>query len=773
MEQKINRFTRHNLDRKFTRFAVSLLIYLLSTTYMISYAQARGQSGPQEAGYLLSDGPAASVWWAEGTYKIMKNDPAPRTASAGVSLFSARNEYEPFLLVLKPNQKLDRVRVECGPLAGPGGAVIGPSLVSVCHVGYVKVTVATDEAGAPGEWPDPLPPYAGPFTGWPGENHPLWITVFVPADVPAGEYAGRVLLTAGLWKTEVPVTLRVWNFTLPRESHVRSSFGMSTSLMRRYHNLETREELEKVADLYYQNLREHRMAPRNPMELYPMKVNVKGVCWSGGEFTAETPHSGRRALKAADDSVSANCEVVYENRVPVAGGTPYKLAWFARTAAAGQKYTALIQVYNAEGEWEPTWNRLKLVDGSKEWKEQSIVVAEFAPEVRSVSIHFFPAFRDEKGTATGTAFFDDVSFGLAAGGANLLRGGDMEMDPAGMSVEVDWTEFDRGARRYLDELGFNAFDLSLEGLGSGSFYSREKGIFAGYVQGTPEYDSLMGRYLGQVEQHLEANGWLGKEYIYWFDEPDPKDYPFVREGMLNIRKAAPRLTRFITEHQPGPDIMDMSEVSCTIFHRVEPKAVAELGVRGREFWSYLCTGPKAPWVTLFIDHPAVNLRLWLWMSYKFGLKGILVWEAMYWTSHNVYPGDRPQNPWTDPMSYTSGYGTPYGEIRYWGNGDGRFIYPPNRNVGVDKAKYLGGPVNSVRWEILREGLEDYEYLWLLERAVKDAPEGQKTLAGEARNLLDVPPALFVSGQEYTKDPKAILDYRKKVGEALEALLAAR
>jgi hypothetical protein len=783
---------------RFSRFAILILSCLLSISYIISIASASPESGPQEVGYLLSDGPTASVWWAEGAYKIMKADPAPHGASsAGVTLFAARNEYEPFLLVLTPKQRLDRVRVECTPLLGPGGAAIDPSRITICHVGYVDVVVPTDEAGAAGEWPDPLPLFDGPFTAFPGENHPLWITVFVPADVPAGDYAGRVLVSANSWKSEVPVSLKVWNFTLPRESHVRSSFGMRTSLMRDYHNLETREELEKVADLYYQNLSDHRVAPRDPMELYPMKVKVDGVCWLGGEFTGEAPHSGRRAIKAEDNSVFENCEVKYEERIPVTPATAYKLAWFARTAAAGQKYTALIQCYNAEGVFEPSWNQLKLVEGSTDWRADSIEVAGFNPEVRSVSIHFFPTFRDERGAATGTAYFDDVSFGPAAGGGDaagghapsLLRGGDMETDASAMSVVVDWSEFDRGARRYLGELGFNSFDLRLEGLGTGSFFSQTKGIFAGFRQGTPEYESLMSRYLGQVEKHLEKNGWLGKEYIYWFDEPDPKDYPFVREGMINIRKAAPRLTRFITEHRPGEDIMDVSEISCTIFNRVDPRVVAALNAKGRQFWSYLCTGPKAPWVTLFIDHPAVNLRLWLWMSYKFGLKGILVWEAMYWTSGNVFPEERPQNPWADPMSYTSGYGTAYGEVKYWGNGDGRFIYPPNRNVGVDKAKYLCGPVNSVRWEMLREGLEDYEYLWLLERAVKGKDKGGAKAAGQGaakgahksrlaliedgRKLLDIPPAMFVSGQEYTKDPKAILEYRKRIALVLEGLSSAR
>ena len=371
----------------------------------------------------------------------------------------------------------------------------------------------------------------------------------------------------------------VWDFALPKASSIRSSFGLSTEDIKRYHNLETREEVEKVTDLYYQNLRDHRLAPTSPL------------------------------------------------------------------------------------------------------------------------------------------------------------------------------------------------DLSLEGLATGSFYSQLEGIFGGFRQGTPEYDRLLGQYLSLVEKHLEEKGWLGKEYIYWFDEPDPENYPFVREGMMAIRRAAPRLTRFITEHRPGPDIMDVSEISCTIFHRVDPSVVAELSLKGREFWSYLCTGPKTPWVTLFIDHPAVNLRLWPWMSYQYGLKGILVWRANYWSSPTVFPADHVQNPWKDPMSYTVGYGTPYGQVNYWGNGDGRFLYPPNRDPNRDRPKYLCGPINSVRWEILREGVEDYEYFRLLERAVRQAPPAKEDLAKKGRALLQVPPSVFRSGQDCAQDPQALLDHRHRMGEVLEKLLA--
>jgi hypothetical protein len=161
------------------------------------------------------------------------------------------------------------------------------------------------------------------------------------------------------------------------------------------------------------------------------------------------------------------------------------------------------------------------------------------------------------------------------------------------------------------------------------------------------------------------------------------------------------------------------------------------------------------------------------MSYQWGLKGILVWRADYWNSPTLFPPGVLQNPWQDPMSYTVGYGVPYGQVSHWGNGDGRFLYPPNRDPGRDKTKYLCGPVDSVRWEILREGIEDYEYFVLLGKAVAAAKNRPKlrAAAAEAAKLLDIPASVFTSGQDYTKDPLVLLGLRAKVAGAIEKLTA--
>ena len=744
--------------------------FAAAVTGTFAFAAPAERSG---YGYAVADGPVCSVWWAEGAYKVMKDDPAATHSGPVVRIACARNEYEPFLLVLRPKVRMDDVRVRVSDLVGPAGAVLPAASLSVRHVEYVRVEIPTDAAGRAGWWPDPLPPYDGPFSAPALENHPLWITAFVPAEAKAGDYSGIVTLSAGGWSEAVPIRLKVWNFALPDKPSVRSSFGFSAGDIRRYHNLETREEVEKVVDLYFRDMKEHRVAPTSPFELFPIKIAFRGVCWEGGEFVTAPVHGGKRALKVVDADGTRSVDARAAAAVPVEPGTPYKLDWWARTEKADQDYTVLLEAANADGKLLVERNVLKVYKGTGDWKSETLEIAGFAPGVAAVRLRLFPVFRNIDGTTTGTACFDDVVLARAdAPAANLLACGDFEMPVEAMSVEADFREFDRGGKRYLDEFGFNAFDLPLEGLGTGSFYDRQAGLFGGFRQGTPEYDRLLSQYLRQVESHLAAKGWLGREYIYWFDEPDPKDYPFVREGMLNIRKNAPRLTRFITEHRPGPEIMDVSEIGCTIFDRVDPKIVAELAPKGREFWSYLCTGPKSPWVTLFIDHPAVNMRMWLWMSYGWGLKGVLVWRANYWNSSTLYPAETVQNPWADPMSYTVGYGVPFGQPSHWGNGDGRFLYPPNRDPNGDKTKYLGGPVDSVRWEILREGIEDYEYFVLLEKAMTGAAKAsgaRKALADEARSLLKFPASLFTSGKEYTKDPKALLDYRAKVADLIEKL----
>lgn len=193
---------------------------------------------------------------------------------------------------------------------------------------------------------------------------------------------------------------------------------------------------------------------------------------------------------------------------------------------------------------------------------------------------------------------------------------------------------------------------------------------------------------------------------------------------------------------------------------------------GDEVWWYICSSPHAPYVTLFIDHSAIDMRIWSWVSWKYNVEGLLIWETTWWTCPTAFQNE-PQNPWVDPMSYAVGSTGPEpGKAQYWGNGDGRLIYPPNHDIGNDRTPYLEGPVNSIRWEMLREGIENYEYLRLL----RDSLERLKPLGvggeiyEEAEKLLDIPDSIVKDTMTFTKDPQLLYRFREQVAALLEGLL---
>ena len=488
-------------------------------------------------------------------------------------------------------------------------------------------------------------------------------------------------------------------------------------------------------------------------------------------------HGGGRALKVVDDDLTANVDAARVDAHPGRAGGGLRLDFWTRAETEGPGLRrSCCEALDAAG--RPVHRRAPSSRSSRPGRPgrtRRSTFRRFPAEVAAVRLRLFPAFRDNAGTTTGTVWFDDIVLAKAGNRPPTSSpAATSRCRSKSIGVRGRFPRFDPAARRYLDELGFNAFDLALQGLGTGSFYSRQEGVFGGFRQGTPEYDRLLSQYLRQVESHLAANGWLGREYIYWFDEPDPKDYPFVREGMLNIRKNAPRLTRFITEHRPGPEIMDVSEIGCTIFDRVDPKAVAELAPKGREFWSYLCTGPKSPWVTLFIDHPAVNLRMWLWMSYQWGLKGILVWRANYWTSPSLFPPDVAPESLAGPDVLHGRLRRPLRTAQPLGQRRRpvSLSAQPRSRTGTRRNTLAARSTPSAGRSCARASrTTSTSSCWRKPSATRRPPGPRRR--PRPKPSLRLPADIFQDGKTYAKDPKVLLDYRKKVAAAIEDLSAAR
>ncbi|MBS0010599.1 MAG: DUF4091 domain-containing protein [Bacteroidales bacterium] len=728
------------------------------------------ESEKNSFGYLLYSADSVDIWWSSGTFRIMPDTPRPEKEGDTILLKMARNEYESAQIVVRSRKPLRNARVEVGELAGAGGTVkTGESTLR--KVEYIYVSKPTDSYGSKGWWPDPLPPVEGPVNLEAGINNTFFITFHTPPHRRAGKYHGDITLSWNNFKKTIPATVEVWNFSLPDVPSIRSGFGLSYDKIAAYHNITGREELEKCYDLYMEQFRRYRIAPYYPHALAPARDSVTGILWKGGLFE-ENPGGTGLTMLIDDDDATRNIKAEYILPVTVSPESEYLLEWRARTDKADQQFCVLLEGYNAEGDKLIFENRMEVFTGSERWKNYRFASGNPGQDVSYYRLTIFPVFRTEAGENTGKAWFDDIRLTTTGSRANLLEQGEFDIDPDAVDVIFDFSRFDIALSRYLDDFGFNSFRIDLPGMGSGTYYSRNEGRYGGFRQGTVIYNKLMMSYLSQIEAHLREKGWLDRVYVYWFDEPGRIDYPFVREGMEIIRRGASEISTFLTENDPGPEIMDVTDISCTIWHRIDPDKARMVKERGNEYWSYLCTGPKHPWLSEFIDHDGINLRMWLWGTWAYDLDGILIWSTNYWTSRSASPPGYLQNPWEDPASYVQGYGWPLGKQTQWGNGDGRLFYPPNRNPGKDIRVFIEEPVPSFRLEQLREGIEDYEYLTLLKELASRLPQTavyNDKLYNRALDLITIPDSIFRDGKSYTKDAADLLNYRTEIALLIEEL----
>jgi len=725
-------------------------------------------------GYLLSTDNRSSIWWAEGAYKIMKDTPQPVKKAKKISLESACNEYESFILVIKPSDSLEQFHIQTEMLTDEKGHTISPEQITLRRVEYLNITRPTDSYAFKGFWPDPLPLCRGNQRLNADENNAFWITVKVPQGTVPGDYHGKISLICSSWQQSFPFSLKVWNFTLPKSPSIRSGFGFGTGFSNviNYENLTDSADQRTVFDYYMQAFRDYKINPYNPFQFAPIKETVTGVQWTGGSFDDKEKYDGTFSYKIVDNEVNYDPEGTTKELIPVKGGTDYELRWKYKSKPINHIYTVGVECYDKNKQLmilENRFDKYKVWKDSTVWDQATLPLETLPEEACYIKIRLYACYRTPWGGNTGTVWFDDMQLINLQTKQNELSIGNFEVDVNKMDIDLDFTDFNKAGKKYFDDYGFTGFNLSLKGLGSGTFVSRTPGSFDGFEQGTAQYEKLMSRYLSQIQNDLEKSGWLGKEYIYWFDEPDKKDYPFVRETQELIKRYAPKLTTFITENHFFEEEKDLADITCMIWDKTDQRKINRMNSNDKSCWSYLCCGPRAPWINEFIDSDAINFRMWLWGSYYKKLKGILIWETCYWNANEwPFPKGYIQNPYEETQSYCC-YGDVMGKQQKWGNGDGRLFYPNNHHPGIDKTKYVEPPVPSIRLEIMRDGIEDYDYFVILQNAIEHAPKGKQALANSAKKLLNIPSSIYTDEKTYTKNPQELLKYRRKLAEFIVKL----
>lgn len=304
-------------------------------------------------------------------------------------------------------------------------------------------------------------------------------------------------------------------------------------------------------------------------------------------------------------------------------------------------------------------------------------------------------------------------------------------------ITLDFSDFDVAVQKFFPL--FNSFNLPRFGMGDS----------AGMDFGD-DYSRLKVEYMRMVTEHLADKGQIGKGYNYIMDEPTEEQYKLVREEAELSRMADQRIKVLLTE-QVEQALVGSVDIWVPVLPAYDESRSKARQAAGEEVWWYVCCGPHHPYPNNFIDYAAVDHRILPWITWRYGVNGILYWDTTYWRD----------NPWEIAMSYT-----PDGKGR-WGNGDGRLLYPPVKKPS--DTFVAKGPVPSIRWEMIREGIEDYDYFRILQdRVNRNAAKGGAAVV-KGREALKLVGSSAKSRTEYARDPAKIESVRAKVAEAIEGL----
>lgn len=233
-------------------------------------------------------------------------------------------------------------------------------------------------------------------------------------------------------------------------------------------------------------------------------------------------------------------------------------------------------------------------------------------------------------------------------------------------------------------------------------------------------------------------------FTYLKDEPnDEEAYRYVQTWGAAIRSANSPVKVMVveqtkTQNEKWGTLYGAVDIWCPLFPLHDQETASQRMVLGEKIWTYtaLCQRDPTPWWQ--IDFPLLNYRAPAWIAWRHGMCGILYWGGMaHWSGV--------ENPWMDSKTLDrrkDGRGPLY-------QGEGTLVYP-GRHAGYD------GIAPSMRLKALRDGIEDYEYLAMLER---------KGLGSAARAIV-MP--LAESWFKWERDPRAYTAARAKLASLILA-----
>ncbi len=264
-------------------------------------------------------------------------------------------------------------------------------------------------------------------------------------------------------------------------------------------------------------------------------------------------------------------------------------------------------------------------------------------------------------------------------------------------------------------------------------------------------------YLKQVRDYYENHGWSRRLVINSpIDEPNTQQqFEDTRRWAALVHEAAPGIPFLVTKspvssHPEWGTLVgyanNFSIHGNELNSPTVKKAIRDEQAKGGEITWYISCDQVYPQPNYFIDAPAMDPVMVPWITWRYGMDGILYWEINFWSQTS--------DPWLNPVTFLSGFLCSDGGVL---NGEGSLIYPGSRTRRYTGQKDVDGPISSIRFELLRDGIEDYEYLWMLKSL------GDGGFADEAAK------SMVVDVSAFSRNSDELFATREKMAARIEEL----
>lgn len=380
------------------------------------------------------------------------------------------------------------------------------------------------------------------------------------------------------------------------------------------------------------------------------------------------------------------------------------------------------------------------------------------------------------------------------------------------AYRFDFANFDHWVNMFFDAgftriEGAHVYDDSIKyqriiDEATGRLLSIEKGAKAKNFDDDDEYVALLRALFVALREHLHEQGWQDHYVQHVFDEPmGPMVDVYLKLSSV-LRDVWPDV-KFIDAADETPELFDVVDTLVPLCdHRTIFDNAQKYLDAGKQLWTYSCNHPRNRYPGVFLDMPLIKTRIIPWILWRYGGTGFLYYALGYWEVQYDVPRHRfdPRtgelndsiilyNPWNDAVQNATWRCPP---------GSSGFAYPP-RDPGAQDPKIIsprlvenferiraGGEsvkedeaplpdrmqtppdvVVSMRWEQLREGIEDYGLLCILRDEIAKAPPQAALDAQEALDtlIMDIAP----DWRNYTRDPADIDRARRRVVELILSL----